>query len=134
VFEGFARCCYDLQRFESDPERRFAVLIDEDETVDKWMKPGKAQFQIEYRSTEAYEPDFVVETKDRILICEIKAENELADPMVQAKAAAATKWCRAASDHAASNAGKPWEYVLITDDQILANASLAGLAARFERG
>jgi type III restriction enzyme len=94
---------------------------------------AKAQFQIEYRSAEAYEPDFVVETKDRILICEIKAENELADPMVQAKAAAATKWCRAASGHAASNAGKPWGYVLIPDDQILANASLAGLAAKFGR-
>ena len=97
------------------------------------MKPGKAQFQIEYRSGEAYEPDFVVETKNRILICEIKAENELDDPGVQAKAAAATKWCRAASDHAASNDGKPWGYALIPDDQILANASVSGLAARFER-
>ena len=109
------------------------MIIDDDLSVEKWMKPGKAQFQIDYRSNEAYEPDFVVETKDRILICEIKAENELADPVVQAKANAATKWCQAASKHAASNRGKPWAYVLVPDDQILANASISGLAARFER-
>jgi type III restriction enzyme len=65
------------------------------------------QFQIEYRSGEGYEPDFVVETKDHILICEIKDEKELTDPTVQAKASAAMKWCHAASGHATSNDGKP---------------------------
>jgi type III restriction enzyme len=131
IFDGYAKCCYPQQRFDSDPERRFAVLIDGDETVEKWMKPGKAQFQITYRSGEAYEPDFVVETKDRLLICEIKAEDELADPTVRAKASSATKWCRSATEHATSNGGKPWSYLLIPDDQILANASLAGLTAKF---
>jgi len=28
---------------------------------------GKAQFQIEYRSQETYEPDFIVETRDQRL-------------------------------------------------------------------
>jgi type III restriction enzyme len=45
-------------------------------------RPALGKFQIEYRSGEPYEPDFVVETEDRILICEIKAENEFADPVV----------------------------------------------------
>src|SRR5207302_835837 len=71
VFAGFGKCCYPLQRFDSDPERRFAVLVDGDKTVEKWMKPGKGQFQIDYRSGEGYEPDFVVETKDRVLLCEV---------------------------------------------------------------
>jgi type III restriction enzyme len=78
-----------------------------------------------------YEPDFVVETGDRILMCEVKAAKDLADPVVLSKATAAAKWCRAASEHAATNAGKPWGYVLIPDDQILANASLAGLLGKF---
>jgi type III restriction enzyme len=131
VFGGFSNCCYPLQRFDSDPERRFAVLLDADATVEKWMKPGKAQFQIDFRSGEAYEPDFVVEAKDRIVICEVKADGELADPVVLAKANAATKWCKAATEHAAKNHGKPWSYILIPDNQILANASLDGLTARF---
>jgi type III restriction enzyme len=131
VFGGFTKCCYPLQRFESDPERRFAVLIDGDRTVEKWMKPGRGQFQIDYRSGEAYEPDFVVEAQDITLICEVKAENQLNEPTVKAKATAATKWCKAASVHAAKNGGKRWGYVLIPDNQVLANASLAGLTAKF---
>jgi type III restriction enzyme len=131
VFCGFDKCCYPLQRFDSDPERRFAVLIDQDTSVEKWMKPGKSQFQIDYRSGESHEPDFVIETGDKLLICEVKSDSEMAEPVVQAKANAATKWCKAASQHATKNGGKPWSYLLIPDNQILANASLDALAARF---
>jgi type III restriction enzyme len=130
VFGGFANCCYPLQRFESDPERRFAVIVDGDATVEKWMKPGKGQFQIDYHSGEAYEPDFVVEARTGTVICEVKSEAEMNDPVVQAKASAAKKWCKAASAHAAKNGGKAWTYALIPDSQILANATLTGLVAK----
>lgn len=53
--------------------------------------------------------------------------------VVQAKATAAVKWCKAATAHAARNGGKPWSYILIPDNQILANASLAGLENRYAR-
>jgi len=131
VFGGFAKCCYPLQRFQSDPERRFAVIIDGDPSVEKWMKPGKGQFQIDYRSGETYEPDFVVEALMSVMICEVKSKAELGDVVVQAKATAAVKWCKAATVHASKNSGKPWTYVLIPDDQVLANASLEGLATKF---
>jgi hypothetical protein len=36
-----------------------------------------AKHSYEYRSGQACEPDFVVETGERMLICEIKAQNEL---------------------------------------------------------
>ena len=134
IFGGFRKCCYTLQKFDSDPERRFAVLIDADLSVDKWIKPGKAQFQIEYRSGQAYEPDFVVETGNRMLICEIKAQNELNDPIVVAKAQAASKWCKAASQHAADCGGKSWSYLLIPDDRVIGAATLEGLIATFTRG
>jgi type III restriction enzyme len=64
-----------------------------------------------------------------LLICEVKARNELDDPIVKAKAAAATKWCKTATQHAAGT--KPWTYLLIPDDQIKGSATLDGLAARF---
>jgi type III restriction enzyme len=134
IFRGFRKCCYTLQKFDSDPERRFAVLIDADSSVQKWIKPGKAQFQIEYRSGQSYEPDFVVETGDCILICEIKAQNELNDPIVMAKAQAAAKWCTAASQHAADCGGKPWSYLLIPDDRVIGAATFEGLIATFTRG
>lgn len=133
VFGGFKKCCYSMQKFDSDPERRFAELLERDDTVEKWLKPGRTQFRIDFRSGEAYEPDFVVETKDRLLICEIKAKNELADLAVQDKATAAAAWCKAASTHAATNSGKPWAYLLIPDDQVVGSASLGGLIAKFAR-
>jgi type III restriction enzyme len=134
IFGGFNKCCYALQKFDSDPERRFAVLIDDDGTVEKWLKPGRAQFQIEYRSGEGYEPDFVVETTKEMLICEVKARNELADPIVVVKATAARKWCKTANIHAVESGGKNWAYVLIPDDQVIGSATLDGLVAKFGQG
>lgn len=129
VFGGFKNCCYPLQKFDTDPERRLAVTIDGDANVEKWLKPGRNQFRIDYRSGESYEPDFVVESKTRMLVCEVKARNELEDPIVKAKAAAATKWCATANQHAGG--AKPWTYLLIPDDQITGSATLDGLAAKF---
>jgi type III restriction enzyme len=131
VFGGFKKCCYPLQKFDADPERRLAVTIDGDGSVEKWLKPGRNQFRIDYRSGEAYEPDFVVETATKMLILEVKARNELDDPTVKAKAAAATKWCRTATAHAQGGTGKPWVYALIADDQIIGSATLEGLVAKF---
>lgn len=131
VFGGFKKCCYPLQKFDTDPERRLAFIIDGDAGVEKWLKPGRNQFRIDYRSGEAYEPDFVVETATRMLILEVKARNELDDPTVKAKAAAATKWCRTATAHASGGTGKPWTYALIPDDQIIGSATLDGLVAKF---
>lgn len=133
VFGGFKKCSYSLQKFESDPERRFAVLIESEPSVQKWIKPGKGQFQVEYRSGDNYEPDFVVETLDRMLICEVKAQNEARDPVVLAKAQAAVNWCRAASEHADQDHRKPWSYLLITDDRLIGAATLAGLTASCAR-
>jgi len=131
VFAGFTKCCYPLQRFDTDPERRLAVVIETDPSAEKWIKPGRNQFRIDYRSGEAYEPDFVVETKTKLLICEVKAQNELDDATVKAKAAAATKWCKTATAHAPGGGAKPWVYLLIPDGQIRANSTLDGLAAKY---
>ena len=131
VFGGFKKCCYPLQKFHSDPERRLSVTIDGEACVEKWLKPGRNQFHIDYRPSEAYEPDFVVETTTQMLVLEVKARNELDDPIVKAKATAAIKWCKTATTYAQGGAGKPWVYALIPDDQIIGSATLDGLLAKF---
>ena len=70
------------------------MLIDSVHEPDvlRWVKPGSKQFQIEYRRTERYEPDFVVETKAEKLIVEIKAKKDLEDETVKAKTKAARTW------------------------------------------
>lgn len=133
VYGGFKRCLYEHQSFQSDEERLFAVVIDSEHEPEvlRWVKPASKQFQIEYRRGERYEPDFVVETKAEKLIVEIKARRDLEDDTVKTKAKAARTWVGHANDHAGSYGGKPWRYVLIPHDAMLANASLAGLAAKF---
>jgi type III restriction enzyme len=133
VFGGFQRCLYPKQKFDSDSERRFAVILenDNDETL-KWFKPAKGDFQIHYSHDDSYEPDFVVETKTEKLLCEPKRASEMTDETVLAKADAAATWCVHATTHAKENGGKPWRYLLIPHDQIQDQMTLAGLAARYE--
>lgn len=131
VFGGFRRCLYRLQKFDSNSERRFAVLL-EDEAQDlKWMKPTTGVFKIEYLRDEIYEPDFVVETGSTKYICEPKRADEVDDVDVQAKARATVEWCKMATVHEKRNDGKPWKYLLIPHDAIQSSATLDGLIASY---
>jgi type III restriction enzyme len=130
LFGGFKKCLYPVQKFDTDTERRFAVILEQpDNDVLKWFKPGKGDFQIHYSHDGAYEPDFVVETKTMKYLCEPKRASEMTDETVLAKANAAVVWCRHASEHAAQHGAKPWAYLLIPHDVISDSKTLNGLAA-----
>lgn len=132
LFGGFTRCLYPVQKFQSDSERKLAVILDREAL--KWFKPAKGQFQIYYRSGSdhlEYQPDFVAEMDETIYMLEPKARNEMNDPEVLAKQEAAIRWCKRASDYAATCEGKSWKYVLIPHDVIAENMTLEGLAAQF---
>lgn len=133
LFGGFSKCLYPLQKFDSDTERRFSIILERDAL--KWFKPAKGQFQIYYKlGTEQpeYVPDFVAETDSAILMVETKGRSDLQDVDVKAKAEAAARWCKHASDHAAKVGGKPWKYLLIPHDEIVESKTLAGYL-RFEQ-
>jgi len=134
LFAGFVKCLYRIQKFDSDPERRFAVILENDKEVLKWFKPAKGDFRIHYASDESYEPDFVVETMTEKFLCEPKSAADMDDPEVQAKAKAAVEWCRHASEHERRHGGKPWTYLLIPHDVIAENKTLKGLAASYTHG
>ena len=132
LFDGFKRCLYPVQKFDSDAERKLAVILERDAI--KWFKPAKGQFQIFYRQGSdhlEYQPDFVAETAEAIYMVEPKASNQMENPVVLAKKEAAVKWCANASAHAANYEGKPWRYVLIPHDAIAENMTLAILAGQF---
>lgn len=132
VFGGFSRCLYPIQKFDSEPERRFSVILENDADVLKWFKPAKGDFKIHYSNDESYEPDFVVETITEKILCEPKRSSEMTDKVVLAKANAAATWCKHATAHANENGGKPWRYLLIPHDQIHDQMTLTGLSARYE--
>lgn len=133
LFGRFSKCLYPLQKFDSDTERRFAVILERD--AQKWFKPAQGQFQIYWKSgldSKEYIPDFVVETKDSIWLVETKAGKDLKDPEVLAKANAAFEWCKHATDYALQHNGKHWRYVLIPHDEVVESKNLADFL-RFEK-
>jgi type III restriction enzyme len=132
VFGGFQRCLYSTQKFQSDSERKLAIILDREAL--KWFKPARGQFQIFYKLSVdhlEYQPDFVAETTDCIYILEAKARNDMQDAEVQAKKDAAVQWCSHAASHTLSQGGKPWTYLLVPHDAITENMTLVGLANQF---
>jgi type III restriction enzyme len=132
LFGGFERCLYPLQKFDSDTERRFAVILERDAL--KWLKPAKGQFQIYYKlGTEQpeYVPDFVAETDSTIFMVETKARVDVDTQEVQAKANAAARWCKHASDHAKEIGTKPWKHLLLPHDEVAESKRLSDYL-RFE--
>ena len=132
VFGGFQRCLYSIQKFQSDSERKLAIILDREAL--KWFKPARGQFQMYYKLGAdhlEYQPDFVAETADCIYMLEAKARNDMDDAEVQSKKDAAVQWCHHATGHAVSSGGKLWKYLLIPHDAITENMTLLGLANQY---
>ena len=126
VFKGFAKACHTLYKFDSLAELNFARVLERDSDPQKWMRPAPKQFNIYWGrggQSQKYEPDFIVETADKIYMLEVKAANEIHTPEVQEKGRAAEKYCREVSEWNLKNGGKPWEYAIIADSSIMANSS-----------
>ena len=127
LFDGFSKCLYPAQKFDSDSERRFAIVLEDEMTVLKWLKPPKDVLRIYYHQEEVYQPDFVVETETARYLCEPKRATEMTDEVVLLKAKAARLWC----EHASTVSDKPWKYVLIPHDAIDQSATFNTLVQRF---
>ncbi|MFT7559262.1 MAG: type III restriction enzyme [Flavobacteriales bacterium] len=130
LFGGFRKCLYDVQKFDSDTERTFALIL-EREAI-KWFKPVNGQFKIYYKDgihQREYLPDFVAELDDRVIMVETKARRDMTDTLVENKAEAAKKWCANATDYLTQNSGKPWEYILIAHDDVHENRDLKGFSS-----
>lgn len=128
VYGHFKKCLYPITKFQSNQERILAGILEHE--AEKWFRPARGQFQMEYRvgqDPQEYQPDFVAELADRIVMLEVKAANELETAEVQEKARVAQQWCLRASQHSESHGGKPWEYHLISHNTIQANMSLETL-------
>lgn len=124
VFKWFRKCVSKYVKFDSDSERVLSVILEEDWSILKWMKPPVWVFKILYRvwnTSAEYLPDFIVETKDTKYIIEVKAENEIDDTIVQAKSEASTKWC---NDVNSLVSGKKWKYILLPHNELSTSRSL----------
>lgn len=116
LFTGYKKSYYPANAFDSDTERLFSIILEEDPDVLRWIKPPLNQLGLFWKAGQQYNPDFLVETTTCKFMVEVKAANEINQEEVVSKAREGIKWCRFAStadpDH------KKWEYKLISDDNI----------------
>jgi type III restriction enzyme len=128
IYGHFKRCLYPVTKFQSDQERLLAGILERDSQ--KWFKPVLGQFSMQYRlelDPREYQPDFVAELENVIVMLEVKAADKMTDPVVLEKKRVAELWCQHASAHALEHGGKPWRYHLIAHDLISSNMSLERL-------
>ncbi|KAB2952160.1 type III restriction endonuclease subunit R [Heliorestis acidaminivorans] len=133
VFTGFKKACHNLYKFDSKTEKDMAIILEDDDSVLKWLRPATGQFRIywDYNSRE-YLPDFVVETTDAIYIIETKKRNDVDTREVRSKAKAALEYCKYATEFTVKNEGKPWKYVLIPHDVVKVNMTFNFLVEKYE--
>jgi type III restriction enzyme len=121
IFKGFKKACHSYYKFDVRPEKDFAVILEDDKAVEKWLRPAFNQFKIFYNNRSSlYEPDFVVQTSKGIFLVEIKDKEEIGSE-VQDKAKSALEFCAQASAHTKKVGGKPWTYLLIPDEAVAGN-------------
>ncbi len=122
VFNGYKKSYYNTNAFDSDTERLFSVVLEDDADVMRWIKPPLNQLGLFWQAGQQYNPDFLVETSTTKYMVEVKAKNEVKNPDVIGKAKEGIKWCKYAT--MVDFDKKPWEYKLITDDVIAVGNSL----------
>jgi len=135
VFKGFTKACHTLYKFDNNTERKFAIVLENDKAVQRWMRPSAKQFNLYYGpgGVSRYEPDFIVETASTIYMAETKASNEVQTALrnksgdVWEKAIAGQEYCRAVTEWNSENGGKPWEYLLISHDEVRLQSSFGYL-------
>lgn len=122
LFEGYRKSYYPVNSFDSDDERRFAAVLEDDEGVVRFIKPPLNQLGLFYRAGKQYNPDFLIETKDCKYMVEVKAANQVNNEDVQEKARAGVKWCECASKVDADD--KKWKYRLVSGEDIIIGNTL----------
>ncbi len=132
VFSGFQKACHQMYKFANKTEKDFATLLEQDDDVIKWLKPAQSQFHIYWgREQRRYQPDFVVETINEILLIETKKEIDINTTDVQEKKRAAFEYCKHAAEFTSKHGGKPWKYLLIPHTEVQFNMGLKYLSEHY---
>jgi len=141
VFEGFNKCLFEKQKFDSCTEKDLSEILERSSDVLKWFKisndRAKEIFSIKYHNSKTgeysyYLPDFIVETTTGKYMIETKAENQLDDKTVQAKKKVAVEWCQYATNFEKEHDGKEWNYLLIPDTTVVLGRSFEALVASYK--
>jgi len=134
IYTGFKKACHSMYRFDSSDEARLAYVLEKDPYVFDWLRPAPSQFEGLYwrdesgNSQHRYEPDFVIELENEIVMIEVKPSSEIEVFEVQSKKKTAEKYCELASKNVGKfGIVKPWRYVIIPTERITITSTISGL-------
>lgn len=123
AYSNWTRSLHPLNWFDSEPERRFANLVDDEETVEVWARIQRGELTIPWDQGR-YNPDFYVRSGGEHYLVEVKADNQLDTPEVQAKRDAARMWARTVTDDGDLGV---WHYLLVGESAVKSSATFDGL-------
>lgn len=132
VFTDFKKALHPEYKFDSAPERRFAIVCESSPEVQKWLRPAPKQFNLFYGNGQRYEPDFVVQMADTMYLVEVKGKDRFDSDENKAKKARAVKYCEHATLYCEAHDLKAWKHLYIPAEQIQTSSSFNLLAQRFE--
>lgn len=134
IYTGFQKACHSMYKFDSSDEVRMAYLLEKEMFVSSWLRPAPNQFEGLYwrdefgNSQHRYEPDFVVEFENEIVMIEVKPSSEISDTDVQEKKKTADKYCELVSENVGKyGISKPWRYVIVPTERITVSSTVANL-------
>lgn len=134
IYTKFSKACHSMYRFDSSDEARMAYLLDKDPSVEDWLRPAPNQFEGLYwrdevgNSQHRYEPDFVAEFENEIVMIEVKPEEEIKNLDVQEKKKTADKYCELVSNNIGKyGIVKPWRYVIVPIEKITIQSTLSNI-------
>ncbi len=130
----FKKACHSMCHFDSSDEVRFAYLLERDASVEDWLRPAPKQFEgLYWRDAEGdpnhhYEPDFVIELNNEIVMIEVKPNSKINDTDVQAKKVTAEKYCEKVNKNIGKfGIMKTWRYLIIATERITLSSTIEGL-------
>lgn len=111
-YQGYKKSLYTQDWFDSSPEREVANAVDDELTIDLWVRLQTGDLPILWSGAREYNPDFIAVDRDGIhWVVEVKMDKEMETADVQGKRDAAKR--RANHVSADAQAGTIWRYVLI---------------------
>jgi len=134
IYTGFTKACHSAYKFDSSDEARFAYILEGDSKVITWLRPAPRQFEGLYWRDEngdashMYEPDFVVELENEIIMVEVKPLQNIEDFDVQAKKITSEKFCEIINKNIGEfGINKKWKYIIVSTEKITITSTMQNL-------